>query len=132
MRQFLDVPSRWLDRLLRKLVEPRSVNDSATRAKETVAGHKLPREALGPKEFGFYEKLFEVLDAKSAALLTHISIMIAASVFVFYVDSTGPKLSALFFVLLLAFLLCALCLVRCLRFWASDLVVPDIGKEVTQ
>lgn len=119
MRERLDKPSHFFDQLLLRFVDKADLDEGySARVKELKAGHEAPRNGLG-KDFAFYEKLFEVLDAKSGALLTHISIMIAATVFAFAEGGQGVIMKLAFTAILASFLLIAICLIRCLRFWAA-------------
>lgn len=119
MRRKLDRPSEFFDHALLRFVDSevgdQGYSDRVNRLKE---GHSKPRESLNEK-FVLYEKLFEVLDAKSGALLTHISIMIAATVFAFSVEEQAIAMKIIFTIILASFLLTAICLIRCLRFWAA-------------
>jgi len=62
-------------------------------------------------DFDLYEKLFEGLDAKSEALLTLISIMIAATVFSFSEGDESVAVKAAFMVILAFFLLTVIALI---------------------
>lgn len=135
MRKKLDKPSEFFDHALLRFVDKSELSESyKDRVRRLNESHQGPRKALGER-FVFYEKLFEVLDAKSGALLTHISIMIAATVFAFSVEDQVIILKVVFTVILASFLLTAICLIRCLRFWAApsgDEVDPDYEDMMDQ
>jgi hypothetical protein len=119
MRKKLDKPADFFDNLLLRIAD--GPVDSAgydERVAQLKKGHSLPRDALG-KDFTFYEHLFDVLDNKSGALLTHISIMIATTIFTFSIKSQPWWLKFTLTFILISFLINALCLIRCLRFWAA-------------
>lgn len=119
MRRRLDKPSHFFDQILLGFVDkPVGGESYDQRVQRLKASHESPRKALGDN-FDLYERLFEVLDAKSGALLTHISIMIAATVFAFSEGGHGLAIKLAFTAILASFLLTAICLIRCLRFWAA-------------
>lgn len=83
---------------------------------EEIEGHLIAREHMDPHERVFHT--FGVIDQKASAMLTHISVMIAANALLLSI-TTGDFLNGFSVVLLSSFILIALLSLRLLRFWSS-------------
>ena len=72
--------------------------------------------------------IFEVINQKASAMLTHISVMIAVNALLLGTKSS-PYLDGLSVVLLSAFIVVALLSLRLLRFWSSSFPAEDAGER---
>lgn len=81
-----------------------------------VAGHFIIRNEI---KFEDYNHLFGVLDQKSSALLTHISVMSAVTAIVISTNQLEfPILDLLSILFLIAYISTAFVVLRLLRFWS--------------
>ncbi|UWR74824.1 hypothetical protein K4L04_10035 [Phaeobacter inhibens] len=87
-----------------------------TKIDEEIAGHLLARDHLHEHEKVFH--VFGVIDQKAGAMLTHISVMIAANALLLSKE-TGGFLDGFSVLLMCSFIVIALLSLRLLRFWSS-------------
>ncbi|MGB7374334.1 hypothetical protein [Pontixanthobacter sp.] len=121
----LDKMFESLDRKLFQFVtriKPLSELEGKTNSKRRavieaeIGGHYLIRAHMREEEAAFH--LFGIIDQKAGAMLTHISVMIAANALLLGTD-TSLLLDVGSVTLLCAFILVALLSLRLLRFWAT-------------
>jgi hypothetical protein len=126
-----------IDRFLRRVLTglPETVPDTATEQQKAKykAREKIIRDEVQPHfdargssvtEASF--QIFAVLDGKASALLTHISVMIAANALLLGTKSSST-LDWLSVGLLFLFVVLALLALRLLRFWADNF--PTVGEK---
>lgn len=129
-----------IDRFLRRVLTglPETVPDTATEQQKAKykAREKIIRDEVQPHfdargssvtEASF--QIFAVLDGKASALLTHISVMIAANALLLGTKSSSTLdwLSVGLLFLLFLFVVLVLLALRLLRFWADNF--PTVGEK---
>lgn len=96
------------------------------RIAEEIEGHLITRKHMNGYEGIFH--IFGVIDTKAGALLTHISVMIAANALLLSVE-TPMIWNVLSILMLFAFIMLALLTLRLLRFWS---VLPFPGANADE
>ena len=92
---------------------------------EEIAGHLHTRQGAGNQA---YIDIFNVVDQKASAMLTHISVMIAANALLLGIK-TPPWLNIFSVILLVLFIFLALLSLRLLRFWTNHFPGADAGER---
>ena len=108
----------WVTGLPPREERAKAENDTDWEAliEEEIEGHLIARDHMDPHEKVFH--IFGVIDQKASAMLTHISVMIAANALLLS-TTTGDFLNGFSVLLLSSFILIALLSLRLLRFWSS-------------
>ena len=85
-----------------------------------IAGHLIARRHFASDDQKFMD-IFDVIDRKASAILTHISVMIAVNAFVLNLNlAKGANVAtAITLVLFILFIVVALLTLRLLRFWSD-------------
>ena len=98
-----------------------------------IAGHLIARKHFASDDQKFMD-IFDVIDRKAGAILTHISVMIAVNAFVLNLNlARGAGIAtAIALVLFILFILVALLTLRLLRFWSDRFPGADHGDRPSE
>lgn len=133
---FFDNLFEFIDRKLFQLVTRLKPREEVTDLKEVefreatidreISGHLIAREHMHKYDAVFH--IFEAIDQKASAMLTHISVMIAVNALLLGTKSSH-YLDGLSVILLAAFIVIAILSLRLLRFWSSLFPAEDAGER---
>lgn len=98
-----------------------------------IAGHLIARRHFASDDQKFMD-IFDIIDRKASAILTHISVMIAVNAFLLNLNlAKGAGLAtAITLVLFILFILVALLTLRLLRFWSDRFPGADHGDRPSE
>lgn len=119
--KFFERTDRRLFQLITQLKPRDKVGKSEIKARDAIinkeiAGHLIARKHMDSHDAIFH--IFDVIDQKASAMLTHISVMIAVNALLLGTRSSAV-LDGLSVLLLSLFIIIALLSLRLLRFWSS-------------
>ncbi|MAU44838.1 MAG: hypothetical protein CMP09_08455 [Yangia sp.] len=89
-----------------------------------IEGHFRPRRRLQKSDTEIVFEVFGIIDQKAGAMLTHVSVMIAANALLLTIE-TSPLLDLCSIILMVLFIGVALLTLRLLRFWSTDFHGPE-------
>lgn len=129
---FFEILDQKLFHLITKLkprdevADPKEMEIREAAIDREISGHLIARKHMHDHDAVFH--IFEVINQKASAMLTHISVMIAVNALLLGTKSS-PYLDGLSVVLLSAFIVVALLSLRLLRFWSSSFPAEDAGER---
>ena len=124
----------WLDRHLLRLAKSTrtGISENSYNALREAAYREAAHQDSEKNSLDFLQEQFNAIDQKASALLTHISLMIAAlSIFVNITVTSNPILSIVGEVMILAYLGVTVCCLRTIRIIGPNNIKDSAGLVAT-